>query len=77
MAAIVIHADKSKSWYYKVSPNDDKTTTLLSLCFYRAASMCLSVGFGNMGSRVYLDHLVDFICMTLGIGLFVFWMGKC
>lgn len=76
MAAIVVHADRSASWYYKASPDDDRTVTLLVLCFYRAAYMCTSVGYGKMGSRVSLDHMVDFICLTFGAGLFVFWMGK-
>lgn len=75
-ATIVVHSDKSKSWYYKVYPDDDDTLALMLLCFFRSAYMCTSVGYGNMASNVLLDHVLDFVCLTIGAYLFVFWMGK-
>lgn len=74
-AVITTTPDKSQSWFYKVSPDDESTITVMLWCFFRAAYVCTSVGYGSMASRLVLDHLIDLFCMTVGTGLFVFWMG--
>lgn len=76
MAAIATHSSKDESWYYKLVPDNDSIETLFLYCFYRAIYMDTLVGYGSVGSRVFLDHLNDFVCLTVGFGLYVFWIGK-
>lgn len=76
MAAIALKADRLDSWVFKASLDDDRFSTLFCLCLYRAVYICSCVGYGAMGSRVFLDHIVDFICMTIGAVLYVFWLAE-